>query len=131
MGRTAHHIPGKFDMREWPDGYYMYWRGRPIVPVRKHALYDLWYSAAEIRQAAKEGRRPQPKKMQHTASWNTYTGAWTSSAQRTYWANKNERANRRYVKSKLEAGRRTKGELAKRLFERAEKRQRRMLYDIW
>jgi hypothetical protein len=131
MGKTPHHTPGKFDQREWPDGYMMYWRKRPITPVREHEVYDLRYSAAELRNAERQGRRPQPRKVRRTARWWTYTGAWTPSSSRTYWAGKHERANRRYVKSKLEAGRRTKGELERRLYEKAEKVPRRMLYDIW
>lgn len=131
MGKTAHHLPGKFDQREWPDGYSMYWRSRPIVPVREHVIYDLRFGAAELRAADEEGRRPRPDKVKRTARWFTYTGAWTPSSSRTYWAGKNERANRRYVKSKLNAGRRTRGELERRLYEKAEKTPRRMLYDIW
>jgi len=69
--------------------------------------------------------------VRRTARWWTYTGAWTPSSSRTYWAGKNERANRRYVKDKLEAGRRTRGELERRLYEKAEKAPRRILYDIW
>lgn len=131
MGKTAHHTPGKFDQREWPDGYSPWWRGRPTVPVREHTVYDLRYSGAELREAKERGRRPQPEKVRRTAQWFTYTGAWTPSSSRTYWAGKHERANRRYVKAVLNAGRRTKGELERRLYEKAEKEPRRMLYDIW
>lgn len=131
MGKTAHHLKGKLDTREWPDGYMMYWRGRPVVPVREHTVHDLRYSAAELRDAEEQGRRARPRKVRRTARWWTYTGAWTPSSSRTYWAGKNERANRRYVKSQLDAGRRTKGELERRLYEKAEKKPRRMLYDIW
>ncbi|QJD53764.1 hypothetical protein SEA_KELA_203 [Streptomyces phage Kela] len=131
MGKTAHHTPEKFDRREFPDGYRMYWRGRPLVPVREHTVYDLDFSASELRKAQREGRRPQPRKIRRTARWWTYTGAWTPSSSRTYWADKNERSNRRYVKSVLNAGRRTEGELERRMYEKAEKTPRRMLYDIW
>lgn len=131
MGKTAHHTPGKFDRREWPDGYCMYWRGRPVIPVREHVIYDLRYSAAELCAADREGRRPHPRKVKRTAQWFTYTGAWTPSSSRIYWADKNERSNRRYVKSKLNAGRRTKGELERRMYEKAGKTPRRILYDIW
>ncbi|QBZ72091.1 hypothetical protein SEA_KRADAL_205 [Streptomyces phage Kradal] len=131
MGKTAHHLKGKFDTREWPDGYRMYWRGRPVVPVREHIVHDLRYSAAELRTAEEQGRRPQPNRTRRTARWWTYTGAWTPSSSRTFWAGKHERANRRYVKSKLNAGRRTKGELERRMYEAASKTPRRMLYDIW
>lgn len=131
MGKTAHHLKGKFDTREWPDGYRMYWRGRPVAPVREHIVHDLRYSAAELRDAEEQGRRPQPSRTRRTARWWTYTGAWTPSSSRTFWAGKHERANRRYVKSKLNAGRRTKGELERRMYEAASKTPRRMLYDIW
>lgn len=131
MGKTPHHTPGKFDQREWPDRYRMYWRGRPVIPVREHVIHDLRYSAAELRVAEEEGRRPRPRKIKRTAQWFTYTGAWTPSSSRTFWSGKHERANRRYVKSKLDAGRRTRGELERRLYEKAEKKPRRMLYDIW
>lgn len=131
MGKTAHHTLSKFDLREFPDGYRMYWRSRPLVPVREHTVRDLRYGADELRSASEEGRRPRPKKVKRTANWFTYTGAWTPSSSRSYWANKNERANRRYVKNALNAGRRTKGELERRMYEKAEKKPRRMLYDIW
>ena len=131
MGKTAHHTPGKFDQREWPDGYRMYWRGRPVIPVREHVVHDLRYSAAELRSAGEEGRRPRPGKIKRTARWFTYTGAWTPSSSRIYWADKNERSNRRYVKNVLNSGRRTKGELERRMYEKAEKIPRRILYDIW
>lgn len=131
MGKTAHHTPGKFDQREWPDGYRMYWRGRPVIPVREHVVHDLRYSAAELRSADGEGRRPRPRKIKRTARWFTYTGAWTLSSSRIYWADKNERSNRRYVKNVLNSGRRTKGELERRMYEKAEKIPRRILYDIW
>lgn len=131
MGKTAHHLKGKFDTREWPGGYAMYWRSRPLVPVREHTVYDLRYDAADLRTAEAEGRRPRPENIRRTARWWTYTGAWTPSSSRTYAAQRNERANRRYVKNKLNAGRRTKGELERRLYEKAEKKPRRMLYDIW
>lgn len=131
MGKTAHHLKSKFDTREWPGGYAMYWRGRPTIPIREHVVHDFRYSATELRDAEKEGRRPRPEKVRRTAQWWTYTGAWTPSSSRTYAAQRNERANRRYVKNKLNAGRRTKGELERRLYEKAEKKPRRMLYDIW
>lgn len=131
MGKTAHHLKGKFDVREWPDGYCMYWRGRPVLPVREHVVHDLRYDAAELRDAEGQGRRPQPRRVRRTARWWTYTGAWTPSSSRTYWAAKHERANRRYVKSRLDAGRRTKGDLEQRMYEKAEEKPRRMLYDIW
>src|SRR5690606_41137761 len=111
------------------------WQQRPIVnrkvtgssPVQGaqargsagvRLIYDLRYSASELRDAEEQGRRPQPRKVRRTARWWTYTGAWTPSSSRTYWAGKNERANRRYVKDKLEAGRRTRGELERRLYEK-------------
>lgn len=131
MGRTAHHTKGKFDTREWPDGYRMYWRGRPTIPVREHTVYDLDYSAAELRNADRQGRRPQPRKIRRTARWWTYTEAWMPSSSRTFWAQKHERANRRYVKNRLDVARRAKGDLARRMYEKAEKEPRRMLYDIW
>lgn len=131
MGKTAHHIPGKFDNREWPDKYRMYWRGRPVIPVREHIVHDLRYAGAELHDAEQQGRRPQPRKVKRIARWWTYTGAWTPSSQRVYWAQKHERANRRYVKNKLDTARRAKGDLERRLYEKAEKKPRRMLYDIW
>lgn len=131
MGKTAHHLPSKLDDREWPDGWFMYWRGRPVIPVREHVVYDLRYSAGELREAEEGGRRPQPRKIRRTARWWTYNKAWTPSSARTYWAAKNERANRRYVKGKLDVARRAKGDYEKRLYEKAEKKPRRMLYDIW
>lgn len=131
MGKTAHHTNGKFDTREWPDGYMMYWRKRPLTPIREHIIYDLRYSAAEIRAAEKNGRRPQPRKIKRTARWWTYSRAWTPSSSRTYWAWKNERGNRRYVKDKLGVARRAQGDFERRLYEKAEKKPRRMLYDIW
>lgn len=131
MGKTPHHTPGKFDQREWPDQYRMYWRARPIVPIREHTVYDLNYSAAEIRRAEREGRRPSPRKVKRTARWFTYTAAWTPSSTKSYYASKNQRANRRYVKDRLAVARNMKGDLEKRLYEKAEKRPRRILYDIW
>lgn len=131
MGKTAHHLKDKFDKREWPDGYRMYWRGRGLQPVRQHIVYDLRYSSADLRDAGEQGRRPRPEKVRRTASWYSYTQAWTPSSSRTFWAGKNERSNRRYVKGKLSAGLRTKGELQARLYEDAGKTSRRKLYDIW
>lgn len=131
MGKTPHHTPGKYDNREWPDTYMIYWRGYPIGPTRQHTVYDLRYSAAELRDAEENGRRPQPQKIKRTASWWSYTSAWTPSSTRRYWAGKHERVNRRYVKNKLDVARRAKGDAAQRLYEKAAKTPRRMLYDIW
>lgn len=131
MGKTPHHTPGKFDQREYPETYMSYWRRHSRNPVREHTVYDLRYSAAELRDAEENGRRPQPRRVKRTASWWTYTRAWTPSLVRAYWANKNERANRRYVKSQLHVARRAKGDAALRLYEKAAKKPRRMLYDIW
>lgn len=131
MGKTPHHIPGKFDQREYPETYMPYWRRHAINPIREHTVYDLWYSAAELRDAEEQGRRPQPRKVRRTAQWFTYTSAWTPSSSRRYWAQKHERANRRYVKNKLDVARRAKGDVERRLYEKAEKKPRRMLYDIW
>lgn len=131
MGKTPNHIPGKFDTREWPDEYRMYWRGRPVVPVREHTVYDLIYSDSELRSAERQGRRPQPRKVRRTAQWWTYTEAWTPSSTRTYWARRNERANRRHVKDVLSVARRAKGDFRQRLHEKAGEKPRRILYDIW
>lgn len=130
MGKTAHHQKDKFDKREWPEGYRLWWRGRGRQPVRQHRIYDLRYSSAELRDAAEQGRRPSPDKVRRTASWYSYSQAWAPSSARTYAATRNERDNRRYVKAQLNAGLRTKGELQKRLYEKAEKKARRKLYDI-
>lgn len=131
MGKTPHHTPGKFDTREYPETYMPYWRRHAINPIREHVVYDLNYSAAEIRRAEREGRRPEPRKVKRTARWFTYTGAWTPSSTKSYYATKNQRANRRYVKDRLTVARNVKGDLEKRLYEKAEKRPRRILYDIW
>lgn len=131
MGKTPHHMPGKYDTREYPETYMPYWRRHALDPVREHTVYDLRYSAAELHNAETEGRRPQPRKIRRTAQWWTYTAAWTPSSTRIYWARKNERANRRYVKNKLDVARRAKGDAAQRLYEKAAKKPRRMLYDIW
>jgi len=109
----------------------MYWRSRPLIPVRKHTVYGFRYSAAELAVAEEEGRRPAPEKVRRRAQWWTYTGAYTPSSSRSFWASKHERANRRYVKQNLEAGRRLAGDARLRRFERAAKRPRRMVYDIW
>lgn len=131
MGKTAHHNNSNRDQRPLPDGYRMYWRNRPRLPVREHTEQTLRYSAAELRAADDEGRRPQPREVRRTARWWTYVGAWTPSSERNFWSEKNERANRRYVKRQLDAGRRTTGELQQRFYEKATKKPRRMLYDIW
>lgn len=130
MGKTAHHQVEKRDTREWPEGYRMYWRGRGLQPVRQHTVYDLRYSGAELRDAEAQGRRARPEKVRRTASWYAYSQAWTPSSRRTFWAGKNERANRRYVKGKLDAALRMKGEAQGRLYEDAEKMPRRKLWDI-
>lgn len=65
MSRTAHHIPAhrtpfaikRREEREPPG-----WRHHG-GPWRRVDLRSLRYSAAELRAAAKEGRRPQPREV--------------------------------------------------------------------
>lgn len=131
MGKTPHHSNLNRDTRQLPDGYCMYWRQRPLIPVREHTVYTLRYGAQELRDAAEEGRRPRPTKSRHAAQWWTYTDAYTPSSARSFWANKHERANRRYVKRQLNVARHLKGDRQQQLFERATKKPRRMVHDIW
>ncbi|WP_327252499.1 hypothetical protein [Streptomyces sp. NBC_01244] len=91
MSRTAHHIPAPrtpFAQREALAPPHTGFTG----PWRRVDLRSLRYSAAELRTAAKEGRRPQPREVRRAFDSWRYCCAFGGSLSEA--ANLAERAAR-------------------------------------
>ncbi|MCX5407603.1 hypothetical protein OHA37_27535 [Streptomyces sp. NBC_00335] len=81
MSRTAHHIPPArtrfaVQRREQRDALAWHPYGGPW---RRVDLRSLRYSAAELRTAAKEGRRPQPREVRRAFDSWRYCCAFAGS----------------------------------------------------
>ncbi|MFE2288930.1 hypothetical protein ACFXDJ_32755 [Streptomyces sp. NPDC059443] len=102
MSRTAHHVPAPrtpFAAQRHEERDTL--GRRPYAgPWRRVDLRDLRYSAAEIRRAEKEGRRPQPREARRAFDSWRYCCAFGGSL--------SEAANRaeRRARARLRAARR-------------------------
>ncbi|MFG2713212.1 hypothetical protein ACGFX2_22020 [Streptomyces goshikiensis] len=83
MSRTAHHTPDKRTpySRQLRDEYdRLPWhRIRHTGPWRRVDIRTLRYSAAELRVAEKEGRRPRPQEVRRAFDIWRYCCAFTGS----------------------------------------------------
>ncbi|MFJ8213233.1 hypothetical protein [Streptomyces sp. NPDC096033] len=97
MSRTAHHTPDKqtpYGKQRRADRKGLpWWQWTANVPERRVDLADLRYSAAELRTAEKEGRRPRPQNVRRAFEVYQYCCAWRDSGLKGT-ANLQERAAR-------------------------------------
>ncbi|CAM5424850.1 hypothetical protein SAVIM338S_02372 [Streptomyces avidinii] len=88
MSRTAHHVPARhtpFEVRQREERNAL--GRRPHAgPWRRADLRGLRYSAAELRDAAREGRRPRPREVRRAFdSWRyccAFGGSLSEAARR-------------------------------------------------
>lgn len=103
MSRTVHHLVDNLNEISYDYSTPGALRARNhLQGIRRHTLYDLRFSDAELRRAEKEGRRPQPVRLRHRVDYFWYCTAYASETRIVgYLCNERERASRTLMRDQL------------------------------
>lgn len=103
MSRTVHHLVDNLNEVIFDESLPGARRARNShQAVRRHTLYDLRFSAAELHRAEKEGRRARPVRMRHRVDYFYYCTAYASETEIVgFLCNERERASRALMRDQL------------------------------